>query len=217
SATVRPYAETSWSSPSTSSVTLLWSDANAPVTTTRLATTRPWAATRCRRRRPVPSGASTRAVPSAGERPTASTEGGGGCDRGGPTHGPDRSRNVTGGETSRTSRNARAERSGARPRHHAPYTATEVAASRAHTSASGSPTTSATVRTVVGSTYGALGRPRYGCGVRYGASVSTRTCPSGTARSAARSSSFARNVTGPAKDRYQPCSAQNRAIAASPE
>ena len=59
-------------------------------------------------------------------------------------------------------------------------------------------------RTVRGTRYEALGRPRCGTGVRYGASVSTSTRSSGVTRSASRSGSAFLKVTVPAKDRQRP-------------
>ena len=60
-----------------------------------------------------------------------------------------------------------------------PKAASVLASTAAQSSARSSPRTSAIARTVSGTRYDALGRPRYGVGVRYGASVSTRTRSSG--------------------------------------
>ena len=59
--------------------------------------------------------------------------------------------------------------------------------------------TSAMARTVCGTRYDALGRPRYGTGVRKGASVSTSTRSSGVTASALRSGAAFLKVTVPAK------------------
>src|SRR5450756_738641 len=101
--------------------------------------------------------------------------------------------------------------------HPGPYTSSVFRATARQARSRSTPSTSAITRIVIGTRYGAFGRPRNGSGARYGASVSTRTRSSGTSRSAARSPSAFRKVTVPANDRYQPRSTQRRAISASPE
>jgi hypothetical protein len=64
---------------------------------------------------------------------------------------------------------------------------------------------------------GELGLPRYGTGVRYGASVSARISSGGAASAAERSACAFLNVTFPAKLMTYPASAQRPAISASPE
>ena len=69
----------------------------------------------------------------------------------------------------------------------------------AHTSSKSRPSVAASARTVNGTRYGALGRPRYGIGVRNGASVSTRSWSSGVSRAASRRYAAFLKVTVPAK------------------
>ena len=52
------------------------------------------------------------------------------------------------------------------PIYQVPYTASVLAVSTRQVSPTASPSWSAIARTVIGMTYGALGRPRYGVGVR---------------------------------------------------
>src|SRR5699024_6875246 len=84
---------------------------------------------------------------------------------------------------------------------HGPYTAWLVARTVAQNSARPSPRSFASHRAVAAARYGALGRPRQGCGVRKGASVSTMRWPSGVSTAAARTSLALRNVAVPAKER----------------
>src|SRR5699024_2949228 len=85
--------------------------------------------------------------------------------------------------------------------HHGPYTAWLVARTVAQKSARSSPRSCASHRAVAAARYGALGRPRQGCGVRKGASVSTMRWASGVSTAAARTSLALRNVAVPARER----------------
>src|SRR6266508_1086035 len=76
-------------------------------------------------------------------------------------------------------------------------------AARSTTSSSRASASAATVWTTFA---GSFGRPRRGCGARYGESVSTSSRSPGTARAAARRSYAFLNVTLPANETYQPCS-----------
>ena len=68
-----------------------------------------------------------------------------------------------------------------------------------HSSAVSIPFTSASLRRVSAANHGALGLPRYGTGVRNGASVSTRSRWGGAAAAASRSGWALANVRFPAK------------------
>src|SRR6478672_11652096 len=92
-----------------------------------------------------------------------------------------------------------------------PKAASVLRSTAAHRSARSAPRTSAIARIVTGTRYDAFGRPRYGVGVRYGASVSTSTRSSGAISSASRSGWAFLNVTVPANDSQAPRSRQRRA------
>src|SRR6188472_2593735 len=83
-------------------------------------------------------------------------------------------------------------------RHQAPpYAASVLASIASHSAVRSSPRVSAIARTVTGTRYDALGRPRYGVGVRKGASVSTSTRSSGATANASRSGWAFLKVTVP--------------------
>ena len=168
SATVRPNASTCTVVPSTSTSTRLWSTANAVVDAATSASTSAWAVTRASRptaRRCARGGTAcvTLVLPSAvpsrwwrASRPTwtafpVSSAG-------------ERSPSTRAGTHTRTDRNGSV--TNCETRHQGPYTSCAVAARRSHTSARSRPCVWAIIRTVPGSRYGALGRPRWGCTVR---------------------------------------------------
>src|SRR3954454_2428566 len=114
----------------------------------------------------------------------------------------------------RTPRPTRADR----PFHQGPPNARAVFSSIArHRSARSSPRVSAIARTVTGTRYDALGRPRHGVGVRNGASVSTSTRSSGVTPRASRTGWAFLKVTVPAKLSHAPRSRHARAKRALPE
>src|ERR671936_3218589 len=82
--------------------------------------------------------------------------------------------------------------------------AVAFASIRAASASTSSPRLAARAATTWTTFAGSLGRPRRGCGARYGASVSVRMRSAGTRAAASRSSGAFGYVTLPANETYQP-------------